>query len=634
MIVSGVLSVPLLIIATVGITMANALFTAVRRRNLSKDGNRPALLICVNLIGLYFNRGGSAVKSQLQLTDVLRKVECFASLDDKTLTLLQQEMNRREYSAGDIICHEGDMADWMFVVGDGEVGVVKKAEDGTPVQVAVLEAGEVGGVMSLFEHAPRSATLQARDKVTLWILGHSTFKEILSNNGELAFALLTHMSQGLRRDSFNLAATLRYVDVTGRRSLYERCSPQERLILDTINNQVAAAASLNDMMEFLFTSMKEISASDRLMLALLEETGNRLNVHWVRADYEPLLVTKGYAEDIQGSSLQRVIEDGTPRVIDDLPAYLENNPRALPSVELMVQEGVKSSMACPLSVEGRTIGLLVRSSRETKAYDDHQVQLHLAIGERLAQAVDKVAKIEQLEAAQQAYFGMLGFVSHELKSPISTVVMGLELFKRGIGGELPPKQADRVPGLIGKCRYLLDLINEYLNLARLEGGEFQPAFQCGVDFINDVTNTSLELVSTQIDQKRINLEKDWPEGDITIECAPDLLQIVMTNLISNAIKYGKEDGKVKVTVAPTESHVSVSVWNEGPGFPDEQRSKLFRKFSRIQKPELMKQKGTGVGLYTTWRIIQAHGGRIQARSEEGKWAEFFFELPRIQEDSE
>jgi len=386
------------------------------------------------------------VNDDRQLHDVLRTVEWFARLDDATLDLLQNQMTRRTFSAGDVICREGDVADWMFVVGAGEVGVVKDAEDGTPVQVAVLATGEVGGVMSLFERTPRSASLVARAAVELWTLDHRAFKDILAGNGELAFALLTHMSQGLRRDSHTLAATLRYVDVTGRRQLYEVCSPQERLILDTINTQVAAAASLDEMMNFLFESMQDISAGDRLMLALLEETGKRLTVHWARGRYEPLIVTRGHAEDIQGSSLERVIADGVPRVIDDLPAYLAANPRALPSIRAMADEGVRSSMACPLGVEGRTLGILVRSSREKGAFDTHQVQLHLAIAERLAQAVDKVYRIEQLEAAQKAYFGMLGFVSHELKSPLSTVVMGLELFQRGLGGALPQKQAAAAVG--------------------------------------------------------------------------------------------------------------------------------------------------------------------------------------------
>lgn len=70
-----------------------------------------------------------------------------------------------------------------------------------------------------------------------------------------------------------------------------------------------------------------------------------------------------------------------------------------------------------------------------------------------------------------------------------------------------------------------------------------------------------------------------------------------------------------------------TVWNEGPGFPAAQRARLFRKFSRLDTPELMKRKGTGVGLYTSWRIVSLPGGRIDASSEEGSWAEFRVQLP-------
>jgi signal transduction histidine kinase len=70
------------------------------------------------------------------------------------------------------------------------------------------------------------------------------------------------------------------------------------------------------------------------------------------------------------------------------------------------------------------------------------------------------------------------------------------------------------------------------------------------------------------------------------------------------------------------------VWNEGPGFPDADRPKLFRKFSRLDAPELNRRKGTGVGLYTSWRLVQLHGGRIDADSRPGEWAEFIVTLPQ------
>jgi signal transduction histidine kinase len=113
-----------------------------------------------------------------------------------------------------------------------------------------------------------------------------------------------------------------------------------------------------------------------------------------------------------------------------------------------------------------------------------------------------------------------------------------------------------------------------------------------------------------------------------MECDPELLKIVMVNLLGNAAKYGLEKGEIRLRVERNETGVRVSVWNEGPGFPPEQKGRLFRKFSRLQTPELLQRKGTGVGLYSVWRIIQLHGGRIWANSELGKWAEFIFEIPQ------
>jgi signal transduction histidine kinase len=104
--------------------------------------------------------------------------------------------------------------------------------------------------------------------------------------------------------------------------------------------------------------------------------------------------------------------------------------------------------------------------------------------------------------------------------------------------------------------------------------------------------------------------------------------IVMINLIGNAYKYGNNDGSVEVHVQHRSSRLEVMVHNTGPGFPADQRTKLFRRFSRLDTPELRKRKGTGIGLYSCWRIITLHHGHIQARSSLGEWAEFSFSIPQ------
>jgi signal transduction histidine kinase len=135
------------------------------------------------------------------------------------------------------------------------------------------------------------------------------------------------------------------------------------------------------------------------------------------------------------------------------------------------------------------------------------------------------------------------------------------------------------------------------------------------------------MIESWLAGKNMSLESDF-SGKATVDCDPDLMTIAMTNLLGNAAKYGRKNGKIRLTVNRGPARLDVSVWNEGPGFKEEDREKLFRKFSRLDDPAHRKAKGTGVGLYTVWRIINQHGGRIEAHSRYGEWAEFAFWIPQ------
>jgi signal transduction histidine kinase len=560
------------------------------------------------------------------LRSLLSRVECFAALDEASLQLLEQRMRTEHFPTGKVVCREGDDAEWMFIVAEGELAVMKQAEGG-PVQVASLGEGDFGGMMSLFESQPRSATLIARADTTLWVLDHDTFTRLLEANADLSRHMLRFMSKRLRRDTGDLAATLSYVAVSGLEDLYQECSPEERLILDTINRKVAAAESLSSLIDFLFDSLRRISPTSRVALAFVEEQAHRVVAHYSRADYEPMLLRPGYAEDLTGSSLAKVIESGQPRVINDLQEYLAAHPRSS-STALVVREGLRSSMTCPLSVGGRNVGLLFRSSTEPHAYDAHQVRLQQAIAESLSQAVEKAYRIEQLTEANRAYTEMLGFVSHELKNPVASMVMDAKLLAQGFLGDLTEQQKQKVERSIVKGEYLLALVREYLDLARIESGALQANFTEDVDFVSAVVDPAIDIMDPQREEKGMTITKHLPNGAPRVTCDVDLLKIVMTNLVGNAVKYGSECGEVRITVRHVPTQFRVSVWNEGPGFSEAEKHKLFRKFSRLDSPELRKQKGTGVGLYSCWQIAQLHGGHIRARSLEGQWAEFYFYVPQ------
>lgn len=400
----------------------------------------------------------------------------------------------------------------------------------------------------------------------------------------------------------------------------------ERQVLERINQKIAGAASLEALVDFLYDAVQPIFDCDRVGVSFLEEGGARLIAHYTRAAYEPVLLKKGYAEELSGSSLAAVIESGRPRILRDLERHLADRP-ASRSTKLLLREGVRSSMTCPLLVEGRMAGLLFFSSRRPDAYTERHVRLHLAIAERLGQAVEKARRIEELAEANRAYFEMLGFVSHELKSPLASIVMDARLLTDGYVGTLDNGQRRVVDKMVRKADYLLTLVREYLDLSRVEGGDLAMRPRNVVDLMTDVIEPACDIVKALADEKRMRVERFYPPSPIVLRCDPDLLRIVAVNLIGNAIKYGWEDGRVRVSGGAAPTGAWFSVWNDGPGFPAAMRPRLFRKFSRLDTTELMKRKGTGVGLYTSWRIVQLHGGKIDAVSEEGSWAEFRVDLP-------
>ncbi len=401
----------------------------------------------------------------------------------------------------------------------------------------------------------------------------------------------------------------------------------EQAALDRINRKVAAGRSLAEMLDLLFDETREVMPCDRIGMAFLDDDGARLVAHWARATYEPLLLSAGYAADMAGSSIQGLLGDRVVRLIGDLPAYLRAHPGSH-STAILVQEGVRSSMTCPLTVEGRRVGVLFRSSRDLGAYGIREARLHAAMAERLAQAVEKGWHIEQLSRANRSYVEMLRFVSHELKSPLASVIMQSRALLDGLFDELPDGQKEVVEGIRERGEYLLAITDDYLNLARFEGGDVRLNALPDQDLVEYVCRPAMKMVKPQLDGARINLTLDAPAEPVTATFDATLLKVAITNLLSNAIKYGNSPGRIRLQVREDEESCRIAVWNAGPGFPEEMRGHLFQKFSRLPKRELLMRPGTGVGLFVVWQIARLHGGSVDARSREGSWAEFTLDLPK------
>jgi signal transduction histidine kinase len=208
------------------------------------------------------------------------------------------------------------------------------------------------------------------------------------------------------------------------------------------------------------------------------------------------------------------------------------------------------------------------------------------------------------------------------------MVTNARLMTEGYVGTLDDKQQELMRRMISSGEHLLTLIRDYLDLARLESQELRLLARPDVDFEHQVVRPALDTIRTPLEAKRMSLAESLPSPMPRVEVDPDLCKIVLINLLSNAVKYGNEDGEVRLRVVREADALQVWVWNEGPGFTEAERMRLFRKFSRLPSAKLRNEKGTGVGLYTVSRIVNLHRGRVWAKSEPDAWAEFAFEIPQ------
>lgn len=399
--------------------------------------------------------------------------------------------------------------------------------------------------------------------------------------------------------------------------------------IDHINLKIASLQSLEEIVDFLFNNIQDIVPTDRIAVSFFEENGKRLSIYYVKANYDNLHLVKGYGADIKGSSLEKVFSAMTPRIINDLEGYLKGR-KTSESTELLIKEGIHSSITCPVSVEGRPVGLLFLSSKNPKGYKKEHLTILLQIVERFGQAVEKALRIENLSEAINSYMEMLSFVSHELKSPLDSIISLGNTLSGGYFGKMDEKHRDYVLRMVSRAKYLREMTGEYLTLSQFESNQIDLKLS-QIDFCKDILEESIEIILPLLFEKNIKLNRNFPDGGAPVLCDSTLIKVVVNNLLSNAVKYSNGNGIIDINTGLTDEDLTFSVKNTGPGFPPEAKARLFRKFSRIETGELMKRKGTGVGLYTSWKIINLHNGDIGAESKEGEWAMFKFSIPRVQD---
>jgi len=231
---------------------------------------------------------------------------------------------------------------------------------------------------------------------------------------------------------------------------------------------------------------------------------------------------------------------------------------------------------------------------------------------------------DELTKINRTMNDFVGIINHELKTPITAVISGIEVIKsRGID-KLDESQKNLI-GVMEKSGWdMLKLTNNLLDLSKIEAGKIVIYSECLV--FSKLLEEVVQSLKPEAEKRKVNLNVNIDRSITTIFGDSVRLKQVFFNIIDNAIKYSKENGNVDIKVTDSDKHIILEVKDSGIGISKENMGSIFDKFTR----RVAGIKGTGLGLYITRSFVEAHKGNIEVDSEYGKGTTFKITLPKVQ----
>jgi len=341
--------------------------------------------------------------------------------------------------------------------------------------------------------------------------------------------------------------------------------------------------------------------------------------------YETMPMDQG-----RGSLFGRILLERKPVQIVDVLADPEYAMH-----ELQKRAGFRTVLGVPLLRDGVPIGLLSVNRTTVRPFTDKQIELVTAFADQAAIAIENVRlfdeiqdKSRQLEEASQHKSQFLANMSHELRTPLNAILGYTELMADGAYGEPSENMLGVLKRLEANGKHLLGLINDVLDLSKIEAGqlELELSDYCIQDIAQTVRSTLEPLAADKKLAFKVDVASQLPPG----RGDGRRLTQVLINLVGNAIKF-TDAGEVAIKAEANNGSFHVSVRDTGPGISSSDQARLFQEFQQADNAITKKKGGTGLGLAISKRIIEMHGGRIWVESQPGQGSTFTFTLPIVVE---
>ena len=404
-------------------------------------------------------------------------------------------------------------------------------------------------------------------------------------------------------------------------------SVEELRALGEVSQAVNSTLDLETVLATIVAKAVQLSSTDAGAIYVLDEAGREFEIRATHGMTEAMIAA---LRDQRLSVSERTIAPAvTQRVPVQIPDLL--NETLTPTLEIVVRAGYRALLIVPLLRPDRIVGVLVVRRKLPGDFPANIVGLLETFAAQSVLALQNARlfheieeKGRELEIASRHKSQFLANMSHELRTPLNAILGYTELILDNIYGEISEKVRGVLDRVQSNGRHLLGLINDVLDLAKIEAGQLTLSL---TDYsLQNVIDTVFVAVESLATEKQLALSVEIPPNLPNGHGDERRLSQVLLNLVGNAIKF-TDAGEVAIKASAANGSFTVAVRDTGPGISQIDQTKIFEEFQQADSSSTRQKGGTGLGLSIAKKIVEMHGGRLWVESAVGRGSTFFMAVP-------